>query len=109
MLERAAGLVDGLVVYPERLKKNLDASGGLYFSEAVMLALVDKGLARQGAYEIVQRSAMRAFQGEGDFRALLGADADVSSRLTAAELDACFDLHHALRYAEKLVDRALKG
>ncbi|HVR20089.1 MAG TPA: lyase family protein, partial [Polyangiaceae bacterium] len=109
MLERAAGLVDGLVVYPERLKQNLALSGGLYFSEGVMLALVDKGLARQGAYEIVQRSAMRAFQGEGDFRALLGADSEISSRLTAAEVDACFDLEHALRYAEKLVDRALKS
>ena len=109
MLERAAGLVEGLVVYPERLRKNLEMSGGLYFSEAVMLALVDKGLARQGAYEIVQRSAMRAFQGEGDFRALLGADSEISSRLTPAELDACFDIDHALRYAEKLVDRALRS
>jgi adenylosuccinate lyase len=109
MLERAAGLVDGLVVYPERLKKNLELSGGLYFSEAVMLALVDRGLARQGAYEIVQRSAMRAFQGEGDFRELLGSDSEISSRLSPADVDACFDLNHALRYAETLVDRALKS
>jgi adenylosuccinate lyase len=109
MLERAAGLVDGLVVYPERLKKNLEMSGGLYFSEAVMLALLDKGLARQGAYEIVQKSAMRAYQGEGDFRTLLGADPEISSRLTPSEVDACFDLDHALRYAERLVDRALKS
>jgi adenylosuccinate lyase len=109
MLERAAGLVDGLVVYPERLNKNLEMSGGLYFSEAVMLALVDKGLARQGAYEIVQKSAMRAFQGEGDFRTLLGADPEISSRLTPSEVDACFDLDHALRYAERIVERALKS
>jgi len=109
MLERAAGLVDGLVVYPERLKKNLELSGGLYFSEAVMLALVDKGLARQGAYEIVQKSAMGAFRGEGDFRTLLGADPEISSRLTPSEIDACFDLDHALRYAERLVDRALQS
>jgi adenylosuccinate lyase len=109
MLERAAGLVDGLVVYPERLNKNLEMSGGLYFSEAVMLALVDKGLARQGAYEIVQKSAMRAFQGEGDFRTLLGADPKISSRLTPSEVDACFDLDHALRYAERIVERALKS
>jgi adenylosuccinate lyase len=109
MLERAAGLVDGLVVYPERLKKNLELSGGLYFSEAVMLALVDRGLPRQGAYEIVQKSAMRAFQGEGDFRRLLGDDPEISSRLSPADVDACFDIEHALRYAEKLVDRALKS
>jgi adenylosuccinate lyase len=109
MLERAAGLVDGLVVYPERLKKNLELSGGLYFSEAVMLALVDRGLPRQSAYEMVQRSAMRAFQGEGEFRELLGADAEISSRLSPADVDACFDIEHALRYAETLVDRALKS
>jgi adenylosuccinate lyase len=109
MLERAAGLVDGLVVYPERLQKNLELSGGLYFSEAVMLALIDRGLPRQGAYEIVQKSAMRAFQGEGEFRRLLADDPEISSRLSPADVDACFDLDHALRYAEKLVDRALKS
>jgi adenylosuccinate lyase len=109
MLERAAGLVDGLVVYRERLQQNLDHTGGLFFSEAVMLALVEKGLARQAAYEIVQRSAMRAFQREGEFRALLAADGDVSSRLTTSELSACFDLEHALRYAELLVERAAEG
>jgi adenylosuccinate lyase len=109
MLERAAGLVEGLVVYPERLAQNLARTGGLFFSEAIMLALVEKGLARQKAYEIVQRSAMSAFRGEGEFRALLGADADVSSRLTPSELDACFDLEHALRYAEELVERAARA
>jgi adenylosuccinate lyase len=107
MLERAAGLVEGLVVYPERLKHNLELSRGLFFSEAVLLSLVDKGLPRQRAYEIVQRNAMRAFEGDGDFRALLGADADVRSRLTPSELDACFDLEHALRYAETIVERAI--
>ncbi|HSU41960.1 MAG TPA: adenylosuccinate lyase [Polyangiaceae bacterium] len=108
MLERAAGLVEGLVVYPERLDQNLARSGGLFFSEAVMLALVEKGLARQAAYEIVQRSAMGAFRGEGEFRALLGADSDITSRLTPSELDGCFDLEHALRYAEALVERATR-
>jgi len=108
MLERAAGLVEGLVVYPERLDQNLARTGGLFFSEAVMLALVEKGLARQAAYEMVQRSAMRAFRGEGEFRALLGADSDIASRLTPSELDGCFDLEHALRYAEALVERAMR-
>jgi adenylosuccinate lyase len=109
MLDRAAGLVEGLVVYPDRLRENLGRTGGLFFSEAVMLALVEKGLARQSAYEIVQRSAMRAFSGDGTFRELLGADGDVSSRLTPADLDACFDLEHALRYAEVIVDRAVRA
>lgn len=107
MLERAAQIVEGLVVYPERMKQNLDAHKGLFFSEAVMLALVDKGTARQSAYEMVQRSAMQAFEGEGDFRALLGADPDVTARLTPEELDRCFDLQYALRWTGHIIHRAL--
>lgn len=107
MLERAAQIAEGLVVYPERMKQNLEAHKGLFFSEAVMLALVDKGTARQAAYEMVQRSAMRAFEGEGDFRALLGADADVTSRLTPEELARCFDLQYALRWTGHIIHRAL--
>jgi adenylosuccinate lyase len=106
MLDRAAGLVEGLVVYPERLQKNLELSGGLFFSEGVMLALVGKGFPRQRAYEWVQRNAMKAFSGEGNFRALLGQDPDVSAQLSAAELDACFDLDHALAWADAIVSRA---
>ena len=107
VLERAASVVEGLVVYPERMQENLDRSGGLFFSEGVMLALVASGLPRQQAYEIVQRSAMRAFHGEGAFRALLGEDPDVSSRLSPAELDRCFDLEHALRWADEIIERAI--
>jgi adenylosuccinate lyase len=107
MLDRAASLVDGLVVYPERMMKNLEAAGGLFFSEGVMLALVYTGLPRQRAYEIVQRNAMRAFAGEGNFRQLLGADADVSGRLSVADLDRCFDLAHTLKWADAIVARAL--
>jgi adenylosuccinate lyase len=109
MLDRAAALVEGLVVYKDRLQQNLDRTGGLFFSEAIMLALVEKGLLRQSAYEMVQRSAMRAFAGEGSFRELLGADTEISGRLSPSELDACFDLDHALRYAEVIVERAVRG
>jgi len=107
MLDRAAGLVEGLVVNAEGMKKNFDRTGELCFSEAVLLALVDKGRARQAAYEWVQRSAMRAFAGDGTFRGNLGADPDVAGLLSAAELDHCFDLAHALRHAGTIVDRAL--
>jgi adenylosuccinate lyase len=107
ILERATSIVEGLVVYPERMKKNLDSSGGLFFSEAVMLALVGKGLPRQKAYELVQRNAMRAFHGEGDFRTFLGQDPDIAERLGAAELDRCFDLSHALRWADEIIERAI--
>jgi adenylosuccinate lyase len=107
LLDRAAGVVEGLVVYPDRMKKNLDASGGLFFSEAIMLALVGKELPRQRAYELVQRNAMRAFHGEGEFRKLLGADADIAQRLTPEDLDRCFDLEHALRWADEMIARAI--
>lgn len=107
MLERCTGLVEGLVVYPENMQKNLDRSGSLFFSEAILLALIGKGMGRQEAYVVVQHNAMRAFQGEAPFRTLLAEDAEVSRRLSAAELDECFDLRHSLRFAEQIVDRAI--
>jgi adenylosuccinate lyase len=107
MLDRARSLVDGLVVYPDKLKANLERTGELFYSEAVMIALVQKGLRRQRAYEIVQQSAMEAFQGRGVFRALLEADPNVTNELTPAELGECFDLEHALRYSSELVERAI--
>ncbi len=117
MTARATSLVEGLVVHPSRMRKNLDRTGGLYFSEAVLLALVKTGLPRQRAYELVQRSALAAIQeaataGQvgalpGRFRALLGADPEIASRLGPAELDALFDLEHHLRHAPAILDRAL--
>jgi adenylosuccinate lyase len=107
MLRRAAGLVEGLVVHKERMLENLELSGGLIFSEGVMLALVRTGLPRQKAYEMVQRAAMASRDGKGTFPALLAADPDVSSRLSAEELRAAFDLDHHLRWAEAILQRAL--
>ena len=109
MVRRAAGLVDGLVINRERMRRNLDLTGGLYFSEAVMLQLVGKGMARQAAYELVQRNALRAVAGEKPFRALLGEDADVGARLSAAEIDRAFNLDHHLRHAGAIIDRALQN
>jgi adenylosuccinate lyase len=107
MLERAAGLVSGLVVYKENAAKNLARAGELYFSESVLLALVDAGLPRQEAYGIVQRSAMRAWSGDGTFRGHLEADPDVIGRLGAAKLGACFDLEKALGHVPAILERAL--
>jgi adenylosuccinate lyase len=117
MTARATSLVDGLVVHPSRMRANLDRTGGLYFSEAVLLALVRSGLPRQKAYELVQRSALAAINeaaaaGEtgarpGRFRELLGADPDIASRLPAAQLDGLFDLEHHLRHAPAILERAL--
>ncbi|WP_437296089.1 adenylosuccinate lyase [Sorangium sp. So ce426] len=108
MLDRAAGLVEGLVVYPEKLRANLDSTGELFFSEAVLLALVQKGRPRQAAYELVQRCAMRAIAGEGRFRDNLAADADVAALLAPDEIARCFDLDHALSHVDTIIDRALR-
>jgi adenylosuccinate lyase len=107
MLHRAAGLVDGLVVHPERMRANLDRTAGLIFSEGVMLALVRTGLPRQSAYEMVQRSALAALQQGGGFHERLAADPEVAARLAPAELAACLDLDHHLRHADAILDRAL--
>jgi adenylosuccinate lyase len=107
MLDRMRAVVEGLVVYPERMKQNLARAAELYFSEAVLLALVEAGVGRQEAYVWVQRSAMRAWSGDGSFRENLAADSDVAARLPRARLDALFDLDHALRHAPEIVARAL--
>jgi adenylosuccinate lyase len=107
MLDRVKGLVEGLVVYAERMRENLERSGGLFFSESIMLELVGKGLARQVAYEMVQRNAMRAFAGEGRFQELLSTDTAMAEYLSKDEIAHCFDLDHALRYAEVIVQRAI--
>jgi adenylosuccinate lyase len=108
MLERATTLVEGLVAYPENMQKNLDRAASLYFSESVLLALVDAGMARQEAYVLVQRNAMRAWSGDGSFHDNLGADPDIASRLAPDKLASCFDLDHALAHVPGIVERALQ-
>jgi adenylosuccinate lyase len=107
MLDRTRSLVANLAVYPGTLERNLAMSGGLWASEGVLLELVGKGLARQEAYVLVQRNAMRAFKGEGDFRALLGADADILRHLSEDEIRTQFDLDHALAHVDHIIDRVL--
>ncbi len=86
MLDKFAWLIDGLTIHPERMRRNLDASHGLYFSQRLLLALVEAGLERDEAYRIVQRNAMRAWEEERDFRELVGEDSDVR-----VDLDKVFD------------------
>ncbi len=107
MLDRCRRVVEDLVVYPERLLANLQRTGGLWASEGVLLALVSAGLGRQEAYVLVQRNAMRAFHGEGDFQALLQADPDIRERLDSEAIARCFELEHALAHVEAIIDRAL--
>ncbi len=107
MLDRATSLIRGLVVYPDNLRANIDRGRELYFSEGVLLALVDAGVPRQEAYVWVQRNAMKTWHGEGAFFANLSADSDISERLSAHTLRGCFDLDHTLRYAKEIVARAI--
>jgi len=91
-LNRLEGIVDKLIVYPDNMRKNLERLGGLVHSQRVLLALTQKGVTREDAYALVQRNAMKAWHGEGDFRALLMADRDVRKHLSEKELAANFDL-----------------
>jgi adenylosuccinate lyase len=91
MLHQMTGILEGLQVYGERMRENMDLSFGLLFSQRVLLKLTDTGLARQKAYELVQRNAMTAWRERTAFRDLLAADPDVMARLSRQDLDACFD------------------
>jgi adenylosuccinate lyase len=104
-LSRLADIVDKLVVYPEAMRRNLERQGGLVHSQRVMLALIDKGASREDAYRMVQRNAMKAWQGGGDFRVLLQADPEVAGKLAGAELDACFDLGYHLKHVDTIFKR----
>src|SRR5205085_4131247 len=85
-LARLAGLIDKLVIYPQNMRKNLDRLGGLLHSQRVLLALTQKGVAREDAYALVQRNAMKVWRGEADdFLALLKADPDVRKHLSDPE------------------------
>jgi len=104
-LHRFAGMVEGLRIHPERMRRNLDLTGGLYEAQTVLLALVAKGVARQEAYVWVQRNAMAVWEQGGDFRAALGRDPDVSLLLSADELAACFSLERHLRHVDVIFER----
>ena len=104
-LARLASIVDQLVVYPDNMQKNLDRLGGLVHSQRVLIALTQKGVAREDAYAIVQRNAMRVWRGEGDFLSLLKADADVRKHLSDAELAANFDLDYHLKHVDAIFQR----
>ncbi len=105
LLDRFAWVMEGLEVYPERMRRNIDAAHGLTFSGSVLLALVEGGLAREAAYAIVQRNALRAFVEEQPLRDLLEADPEAAALLDAATLDRIFDLDAALRNASVAFDR----
>ena len=105
MLDRFAWLVEGLVVRPEQMRRNLELSHGLYFSQRLLLALVETGLSRDEAYRLVQGHAMRAWEEELDFPELVRADGEIGKRLDPAALDAIFDLGHYTRHVDTVFER----
>jgi adenylosuccinate lyase len=104
-LGRLAGVIDKLVVYPANMKKNLDLLGGLVHSQRVLLALTQKGVAREDAYRLVQRNAMKAWEGGGEFLTLLKADKDVRKYLSEKELAAHFDLDFHFSHVDTIFRR----
>ena len=102
MLDRFAWLVEGLVVLPERMRANLEASHGLFFSQRVLLALIESGLARDEAYRLVQEHALRAWDEGLDFRALVEGDARIAGRV---DLSGAFDLGAYTRHADTVFER----
>jgi adenylosuccinate lyase len=104
-LARLASIVDKLVIYPANMKKNLERLGGLVHSQRIMIALTQKGVAREDAYRLVQRNAMRVWQGEGEFLAFLAADKDLRTHLSEAELAQMFDMDHHFRHVDTIFQR----
>ena len=105
MLHKATALIDGLVVYPERMLENLNATRGLIFSGQLLLALTKAGVSREEAYEWVQRNAMKVWDEGKDFRALVAADEEISARLSAGEIDRVFSVDTYLRNVETIFER----
>jgi adenylosuccinate lyase len=102
MLDRFCWIVEGLVVYPERMRRNLEASHGLVFSHQLLLALIESGMARDEAYRLVQGHAMRAWEEEQNFEELVRSDSTISGRV---DLDAVFDLDSTVRHVDAVFER----
>ena len=105
MLNRFANIVKNLTVYPENMKRNMDRTLGLIYSQRVLLALIDKGLVREEAYDTVQPKAMQAWELQVPFRSLVEKDDKITSLLTKEELDDCFDPSYHLKNVDVIFDR----
>ena len=105
ILHKAASLFEGLVVYPERMLENLNATRGLVFSGQLLLALTQAGVARETAYEWVQRNAMKCWDEGADFRELVSADKEIAAHLTREQIDAVFSLDRYLKNVDEVFTR----
>ena len=108
-LNRMAGVIEKLLVYPANMQKNLDRLGGLVHSQRLLIALTQKGCSREDAYKLVQRNAMPVWRGEGDFQTLLKNDADVRKFLSDAEIEEQFDLGYHFKHVDTIFNRVFGG
>lgn len=109
MLQRFTSVIDGLVVYPDRMQANLELTRGLVFSGTLLIALVDKGMTREAAYQKVQQHALAAWEGGPDLKERFKADAEVTKHLSAQDLETVFDLKRHTKHVEMIFDRAMKA
>jgi adenylosuccinate lyase len=105
MLARITDVIKHLVVYPDNMKRNLDLTGGLIYSQRLLLRLIEKGAQRKESYEAVQRNAMASWKGAGDLQGLVGKDPFIAKHLTAGEIQRCFDPKYYLRHLDKIFSR----
>lgn len=105
MLNRFGNIVKSLTVFPENMKRNMDRTLGLIYSQRVLLALIDKGLTREEAYDTVQPRAMEAWEKQVPFRSLVEQDETISAKLNADEIDDCFDYHYHLKHVDTIFER----
>jgi adenylosuccinate lyase len=105
MLARITDVIKHLVVYPSNMKRNLDLTGGLVYSQRLLLLLIEKGAQRKESYEAVQRNAMASWKGAGTLQGLVGRDPFVAKHLTAAEIKSCFEPKYYLRHLDKIFQR----
>ena len=105
MMSLFSGIIANLRVFPENMKQNMEISKGLLFSQRVMLALIDKGLTRQEAYEIVQKNAMDSWEGKSKFITLLKKDSKAKELLTEEEIDELFDYNYYIKHVDDIFNR----
>lgn len=105
MLNRFSNIVNKLTVFPENMKRNIDKTHGVIFSQRVLLALIEKGMAREAAYDIVQPKAMQAWETETHFKSLVETDGQISAKLSQAEIDDCFDYTYHLKNVDAIFNR----
>jgi adenylosuccinate lyase len=109
MLAKVTDLIQHLVVYPDRMRRNLELTGGLVYSQRLLLALVEKGAQRKESYEAVQRNAMEAWRGAGGLQELASKDPFIAQHLTKREIAACFNPKYYLRHLDHIYRRVFGG